>query len=99
MYEEGGERQEGGTCRWVSWEEQVGRQEWGVRWGETVREGWRRRSLSGRQCGGGGEFSGGNVGLGCAITPPGRWRARTRFARDVQALGGTLRSIDHWGGA
>ena len=39
MYEEAGERQEGGTCRWVSWEEQVGRQEWGVRWGEKVRGG------------------------------------------------------------
>ena len=54
---------------------------------------------------GGGEFSGGNVGLGCEIPPPGRWRARTRFARNGQAwstdrravIGGTLRSIDRGG--
>ena len=45
---------------------------------------------------GGGEFSGGNVGLGCAITPPGRWRARTRFARDGK-LGARLGGREKFG--
>ena len=45
MYEEGGDHREGGTCSGRKMGRQAGRQEWDVRWGEKVREGWRRRPL------------------------------------------------------
>ena len=83
MYEEGGERQEGVTCSRRKMGElgraagqagmgrKMGREGRGGLEEATVREAVLWHGTAVRRAGG--EFSGRNVGPGCAIMPPGRW--------------------------